>query len=89
MGPIGLLMKAQLIKSRRGPTVFTRSASPGREILEELAVLVATRIITPVVDRTFGLDDAAAALRCMESDHARRKVVVSLPSADANQASEG
>lgn len=89
VGPIGLLMKAQLIKSRRGPTVFTPSASPGREILEELAVLVATRTITPVVDRTFGLDDAAAALRYMESDHARGKVVVSLPSARAYQASEG
>lgn len=89
VGPIGLLVRAQLGKSRRGPTVFTPLASPAGEVLEDLAVLVATGTISPVVDRTFGLDDAASALHYMESDHTSGKVVVSLPSAPADQVSEG
>lgn len=88
VGPIGLLVRAQLSKRRRGPSLFTPMASPRREGLEELADLVAHRAIAPAIDRRFGFDDAAAALRYMESDHAAGKVVVSLPSARANQSRE-
>lgn len=77
VGPIGLLVRAQLERRRRGPSVFTPLASPRREGLEELAGLVASGAVTPVIDRAFGFDDAATALRYMETDHARGKVVVS------------
>jgi NADPH:quinone reductase-like Zn-dependent oxidoreductase len=77
VGPIGLLVRAQLDRRRRGSSVFTPLASPSREGLEELADLVASGAVTPVIDRIFVLDDAAASLRYMETEHARGKVVVS------------
>jgi NADPH:quinone reductase-like Zn-dependent oxidoreductase len=89
VGPIGLLMRAQLARNRRGPTVLTPLARPDREVLEDLAVVVARGTVSPVIDRTFGLDDASAALHYLESEHARGKVVVSLGSARADHASEG
>lgn len=76
VGPVGLLVRAQLSKGRRGPSLFTPTARPRREGLEELADLAARGVIAPVIDRTFGFDDAAAALRYMVTDHARGKVVV-------------
>lgn len=78
VGPIELLVKAQLSRKRRGPTVFTPLASPGRGMLEELADLVASGTISPVIDRTFSLNDAAAALHYVESDHPRAKVLVAI-----------
>ena len=77
VGPIGLLVRAQLDGRRRGPSVSAPLASPRREGLEELAGLVASGAVTPVIDRIFAFSEAAAALRYMETDHARGKVVVS------------
>jgi NADPH:quinone reductase-like Zn-dependent oxidoreductase len=77
VGPIGLLVRSQLDRRRRGPSVFTPLASPRRGGLEELADLVASGAVSPVIDRIFGFDDAAAALRYVETDHTRGKVVVS------------
>jgi NADPH:quinone reductase-like Zn-dependent oxidoreductase len=76
VGPIGLLVRAQLSKRRPGPVMYTPTAQPRRECLEELAEQVARGVITPVIEKTFGLDHAAAALRHLELDHARAKVVV-------------
>jgi NADPH:quinone reductase-like Zn-dependent oxidoreductase len=77
VGPIGLLIRAQLSKRRPGPDVHTPTAHPSRESLEDLANQVARGVITPVIEKVFGLEDAAAALRHLESEHARAKVVVS------------
>jgi NADPH:quinone reductase-like Zn-dependent oxidoreductase len=75
VGPIGLLVRAQLSRARGGASVFTPTARPHREGLEELADLVVRGALTPVIDRIFGFDDAA--LRYMETQHARGKVVLS------------
>ena len=77
VGPIGLLVKAQLSKKRPGPVMYLPTAHPRRESLEDLADQVARGVITPVIEKVFGLDHAAAALRHLESEHARAKVVVS------------
>ena len=77
VGPIGLLVQAQLTKRRPGPVMHTPTAHPRRESLEDLADQVARGVITPTIEKVFGLEDAAAALRHLESEHARAKVVVS------------
>ena len=77
VGPIGTLVRAQLVKGRRGPSISTPLASPRREGLDDLASWLASGALTPVIDRVFGFDDAAAAVRYLETDHARGKVVVS------------
>jgi NADPH:quinone reductase-like Zn-dependent oxidoreductase len=76
VGPIGLLVRAQLSKRRPGPVMYTPTAHPRREALEDLADQVARGAITPVIETVIGLEDAAAALRHLESEHARAKVVV-------------
>jgi NADPH:quinone reductase-like Zn-dependent oxidoreductase len=38
--------------------------------------LIATGAVTPVIDRTFPLDDIVAALRWVDDGHARGKVIV-------------
>ena len=57
--------------------MHTPTAHPRRESLEDLADQVARGVITPTIEKVFGLEDAAAALRHLESEHARAKVVVS------------
>jgi NADPH:quinone reductase-like Zn-dependent oxidoreductase len=70
-------VKAQLSKRRRGPAVLIPTANPRRASLEDLADEVARGVIQPVIEETFSLDDAATALRHLESEHARAKIVVS------------
>ena len=77
IGPVGLLVRAQLSKRRPGPVMHIPVPCPRRESLEDLADQVARGVITPVIEKVFGLDHAAAALRHLESEHARAKVVVS------------
>ncbi len=77
VGAIGLLVRARLSKRRPGPVMYTPTAHPRPESLEDLAGQVARGVITPVIEKVFGLDQAAAALRHLESEHARAKVVVS------------
>jgi NADPH:quinone reductase-like Zn-dependent oxidoreductase len=76
VGPVALLLRAQLTKHWTEARIFTPQAKPTREVLEDLTELVAAGAITPIVDRTFGFEDAADALRYLEEDHARAKVIV-------------
>jgi NADPH:quinone reductase-like Zn-dependent oxidoreductase len=78
VGPLGLLVRAQLLARLPGPRIVVPQARPGAERLEELAALVAAGSISPVVDRVFDLDHGADALRYLETEHARAKVVVTV-----------
>jgi NADPH:quinone reductase-like Zn-dependent oxidoreductase len=79
VGPLGLLVRAQLLALLPGPRIITPQAVPSTERLEELAGLVAAGSVTPVVDRVFDLDHGADALRYLETEHARAKVIVTIP----------
>ncbi|MHA6782031.1 NAD(P)-dependent alcohol dehydrogenase [Pseudonocardia saturnea] len=79
IGPLGLLVRAQLLARLPGPRIVTPQALPSAERLEELAALVASGSVTPVIDRVVDLDHAADALRYLETEHARGKVIVTLP----------
>ena len=46
VGPVGLLVRAQLSKRRPGPVMYTPTARPRREDLEDLAEQVARGVIT-------------------------------------------
>jgi NADPH:quinone reductase-like Zn-dependent oxidoreductase len=76
VGPIGLLIQAKVLAPLLRFRLAIPNANPSREGLEELAELVASGAITPVVDRTFAFEDAAEAIRYLEEQHARAKVVV-------------
>jgi NADPH:quinone reductase-like Zn-dependent oxidoreductase len=49
-----------------------------RQDLLTLADLLATGQVTPVIDRTYPLDEAADALRYVAAGHTRGKVVVTV-----------
>jgi len=78
LGPLKLMGRAQLIGRLSGLRVKLPLAEPGAQGLEELAGLVGSGSITPVVERTFSFPDAAEAIRYLEVEHARAKVVVTL-----------
>jgi len=56
-------------------------ATPNRDDLETLAGLMEAGKVTTAIDRCYPLSDAPAAMRHLESRHARGKVIVTMPPA--------
>ena len=52
------------------------TTKPDRDDLAELADLVAGAAVTPVLDRTYSLDEAPAAVAYLQQGHTRGKVVI-------------
>jgi NADPH:quinone reductase-like Zn-dependent oxidoreductase len=50
-----------------------------KEDTERLAAMMESGAVTPVIDRTYALGEAAAAIRYLEQGRARGKVVVTMP----------
>ncbi|WP_377644833.1 NAD(P)-dependent alcohol dehydrogenase [Oryzobacter terrae] len=76
LGPVGLMARAALVGRLLGLRVRVPRAAPDAARLAELAGMVARGEIRAVVERTYPLLDAAAAMRHLEVDHARGKIVV-------------
>lgn len=78
VGPMGLFIRSQLVK----PFVRQRLARvadvPGGPNLVALRELIESGAVTPVIDRTFPLSETAAAIRYVETEHARAKVVITM-----------
>lgn len=78
LGPIALFAKGALFGRMLGLRVQVPVAGPDAARLAELAALAASGELRPVIERTFPLADAAAAIRHLEVEHARGKVVVTI-----------
>jgi NADPH:quinone reductase-like Zn-dependent oxidoreductase len=78
LGPIGLMARAGLFGRLLGVRVRIPRAAPDAERLTELAGMAARGEIRPVLDRTYPLAEAVAAMRHLEVEHARGKIVVTL-----------
>ncbi|AEB44498.1 alcohol dehydrogenase zinc-binding domain-containing protein [Micromonospora maris AB-18-032] len=78
LGPLGRIVKARVLsgftRQRLKPLVSVEK----RQDLLTLADLLATGQVTPVIDRTYPLDEAADALRYVGAGHTRGKVVVTI-----------
>jgi NADPH:quinone reductase-like Zn-dependent oxidoreductase len=79
VGPLGLLIRAQIYDRFTKLRVLTPQATPDASLLEHLADLVRTDQLTPIIDRRFPLNASADAVRYMETEHARGKVVITVP----------
>lgn len=79
VGPLGLLIRAQVVGRLSKLRVVSPRAVPDTVILAELADLVAAGTLVPVIDRTFPLRDTAAAIGYLETQHATAKVVICYP----------
>lgn len=78
VGPLGRVVKA------RARSLFTRqtlrpfTSFANRRDLLDLAELLETAQLTPVIDRTYSLSEAAEALRYVGAGHTRGKVVITV-----------
>jgi NADPH:quinone reductase-like Zn-dependent oxidoreductase len=78
LGPMTLLVGAMALARFQPFEVRVPQAVPTTEVLERVATMVTDGRLLPVVDRTFRLDDTAAAIRHLETGHVRGKVVITV-----------
>lgn len=79
LGPLKLLVRAKLAARRSGPRILLPQAAPDADQLQRIAANTAAGELTPVIDRRFPLEEAADAIRYLETEHARAKVVIQVP----------
>ncbi|MBG0850766.1 NAD(P)-dependent alcohol dehydrogenase [Streptomyces spinoverrucosus] len=75
-GPMTLLFKRRAVAPFVRQRLLELSAHQSKANLTALRELVESGKLTPVVERTYPLSEAAAAIRHLEVEHARAKIVV-------------
>jgi NADPH:quinone reductase-like Zn-dependent oxidoreductase len=78
LGPLGHFTRVRLASLRAGQKVTFFISKSGRKDLELLGELLGTGTVTPVVERTYALGEAADAFRYLGEGHARGKLVVAV-----------
>lgn len=78
VGPLRLLIGATATARFLPFQLLTPQASPTTELLEQIGELVAAKEITPIIDRRFPMEQAPDAIRYLETEHAKAKVVITL-----------
>jgi NADPH:quinone reductase-like Zn-dependent oxidoreductase len=76
IGPMSLFVRGLVVGRLTTLEVIAPQPRPSTEVLSELAALADSGALIPVIDRTFSLDEAAEAIRYLEVEHARAKVVI-------------
>lgn len=79
IGPLRLMIKARAQAPFVGNRQVVFMAAQSKENLATLKELAESEKLTPVIDRTFPLNEAAEAIRYLEVEHARAKVVITVP----------
>lgn len=77
-GPMGLFVRGALARAVLRRRIEIPGSTPAADRLDTLRELVESGALTPVVDRTYALADTADALRYLEEEHARAKVVLTV-----------
>jgi NADPH:quinone reductase-like Zn-dependent oxidoreductase len=77
-GPMGLMLRGQLMARFVRHRVLMLPAKPSKENLATLRELAESGKVVPVIDRTFPLSEAPEAIRYLEVEHARAKVVITV-----------
>ncbi|MCO8276124.1 NAD(P)-dependent alcohol dehydrogenase [Actinoplanes sp. TRM 88003] len=79
-GPMRLIIGAQIAAklSRSGPQIVVLATRPSRDLLTGLRELAESGRLTPAVDRTYQLAEVPEAIRYLELEHARAKVVITV-----------
>jgi NADPH:quinone reductase-like Zn-dependent oxidoreductase len=78
VGPMGLIIRGQLLSRFVRQRLIVLTATPSRENLATLRELAEAGKVTPVIDRTYPLSEAPEAIRYLEMEHARAKVVITV-----------
>ncbi|MEU6546901.1 NAD(P)-dependent alcohol dehydrogenase [Streptomyces sp. NPDC046859] len=79
VGPMALFLQRQMVAPfARGQRLLDVAARQSRANLAALRELAESGRIAPVVERTYELGEAAEAIRYLEVEHARAKVVITV-----------
>ncbi|MFD9701834.1 NAD(P)-dependent alcohol dehydrogenase [Lentzea sp. NPDC059081] len=78
VGPMWLMVRARLLAPFVRDDLRVLTTAPDREALTALRHLAESGSLTPAIDRTFRLDEVRDALRYVETEHARAKVVITI-----------
>jgi len=78
LGPLGRIVTGRVLSGFTRQQLKPFLSVGKRQDLLTLADLLATGQVTPVIDRTYPLDEAADALRYVGAGHTRGKVVVTV-----------
>ncbi|MFC9823238.1 NAD(P)-dependent alcohol dehydrogenase [Streptomyces erythrochromogenes] len=78
VGPMSLLVRGRALSGFVRQRLLVLTAAPDRENLAALRELVESGRVTPAVDRTYPLREVPEAIRYLEVEHARAKVVITV-----------
>jgi NADPH:quinone reductase-like Zn-dependent oxidoreductase len=78
VGPMWLVIRAKLLAPFVRDRLLVLTTTLDREILTALRHLAESEAFTPVVDRTYSLAEVPDAVRYVETEHARAKVVITM-----------
>ncbi len=78
IGPVGLIIRGQLLSRFVRHRLLVLTATPSTENLATLRELAESAKLTPVIDRTYPLNETPDAIRYLETEHARAKVVITV-----------
>ena len=78
IGPIGLIIKGQMLSRFVRQRLLVLTVKPSRANLATLRELAESGKLTPVIDRTYPLIESPEAIRYVEVEHARAKVVITV-----------
>ena len=75
-GPVGLILRGVLLSRFVSQRIVTYDAKPSAENLATLRSMAEARQLIPAIDRTYPLAETAEAIRYVETEHARAKVIL-------------
>ncbi|MBQ1042115.1 NAD(P)-dependent alcohol dehydrogenase [Micromonospora sp. C32] len=78
VGPVGLLARGRLTAPFVRQRIVALATSAGRAHLDVLREHAEAGRLTPVIDRTYPLHEVPDAIRYLETEHARAKVVITI-----------
>ncbi|TDB99409.1 NAD(P)-dependent alcohol dehydrogenase [Micromonospora fluostatini] len=78
LGPVWLLARGQVLAPLVRQRIVALATTPSRQHLDTLRAHAEAGRLTPVIDRTYPLHEVPQALRYLEGEHARAKVVITI-----------
>jgi NADPH:quinone reductase-like Zn-dependent oxidoreductase len=82
LGPLGLMIRSQLLTRLLQQRLVLLTAVQSRENLAALRDLAESGKLTPLIDRSYPLAEVPDAIGYLEREHARAKVVITVEHAD-------
>ncbi|HTF10161.1 MAG TPA: NAD(P)-dependent alcohol dehydrogenase [Asanoa sp.] len=76
LGPVWLIARGRLLAPFVRQRIVALTTAPSRQHLDTLRAHAEAGRLTPVIDRTYPLHEVPQAIRYLEGEHARAKVVI-------------